>query len=94
MENWHYLVSDYCREVCPIIVFNNSRLLTEAFLGGMQEVIETFLYKHLDKQLRFVNDEGEIKKLEEEGYEFLHFWNEEEEEEYIKKYGPVKVEQK
>ncbi len=86
MEKWCYVVSDYCREVCPIVVFNNSLLLTENFLGGMQDLISAFLCKHEDYTLRFIIRNEEVDKLEEEGYSFLNMFTEEEEQDYIKKY--------
>jgi len=86
METWCYVVSDYCREVCPIAVFNNNLLLSNNFLGGMQELIEAFLCKHEDRTLRFIIKNEEVKKLEEEGYVFLNMFTEEEEQDYLKKY--------
>ena len=86
MEKWCYVVSDYCREACPVAVFNGPVLLSNFYLDPLQELIEAFLCKHEDYKLRFITRREEIDKLGAEGYSFLNDFTEEKKQEYIKKY--------
>jgi len=86
MEKWCYVVSDYCREVCPIVVFEDGELANDKFLGRMKDLINAFLTKHDDSHLRFITRVEEKMKLLEEGYSFLDLFESEEAEDYIKKY--------
>jgi len=86
MEKWCYVVSDYCREVCPIAVVGDSQVLSSTRLREWQELIDAFLHKHEDYSLRFICRAEEKLKLLEEGYSFLDLFSEEEAFDYLKKY--------
>jgi len=86
MEKWCYVVSDYCREVCPVAVVDGSQLLSEDHLKQWEELISAFLNKHEDYTLRFICRAEEKLKLLEEGYSFLDLFSDEEAFEYLKKY--------
>lgn len=86
MEKWYFLVSDYCREACPVVVYNNNQFLSNNFLDGMTKVISVFLDKHADNNVRLVVDDEEIDRLEKDGYTFINMMNNDEELEYVNKY--------
>lgn len=89
MEKWCYVVSDYCREVCPIAVIDGGQLLSNSHLEEWQELIDAFLSKHEDYHLRFICRAEEKLKLLEEGYSFLDLFSEEEAFDYLKKYKVI-----
>ena len=86
MEKWCYVVSDYCREACPIAVVDEGVLLSDIRLTKWQDLIDAFLSKHEDYSLRFVCRAEEKSKLLEEGYSFIDLFSDEEAFDYIKKY--------